>query len=161
MITGSLVALVTPMREDGAVDHEALARLVDRTIEAGTAAIVSVGTTGESATLDVVEHTDVIRRTIDVAAGRVPVVAGTGANSTAEAIHVRTPRLDPRDRPGRVVGHVPEGVDGRGAAAAELPRRPARAGDVRGAVVGADHVEAPGDQRRSRRASSPSSGPGP
>lgn len=88
MITGSLVALVTPMREDGAVDHEALAKVVDRTIEAGTAAIVSVGTTGESSTLDVAEHTDVIRRTIEVAAGRVPVIAGTGANSTAEAIHL-------------------------------------------------------------------------
>ena len=88
MITGSLVALVTPMREDGAVDHESLAKVVDRTIEAGTAAIVSVGTTGESATLDVSEHTDVIRRTIEVAAGRVPVIAGTGANSTAEAIHL-------------------------------------------------------------------------
>lgn len=90
MITGSLVALVTPMREDGAVDHESLAKVVDRTIEAGTAAIVSVGTTGESATLDVSEHTDVIRRTIEVAAGRVPVIAGTGANSTAEAIHLTT-----------------------------------------------------------------------
>lgn len=88
MITGSLVALVTPMREDGAVDHESLAKVVDRAIEAGTAAIVSVGTTGESATLDVAEHTDVIRRTIEVAAGRVPVIAGTGANSTAEAIHL-------------------------------------------------------------------------
>ncbi|MBW0092609.1 4-hydroxy-tetrahydrodipicolinate synthase [Pseudonocardia sp. KRD-184] len=88
MITGSLVALVTPMREDGAVDHESLAKVVDRAVEAGTAAIVSVGTTGESATLDVAEHTDVIRRTIEVAAGRVPVIAGTGANSTAEAIHL-------------------------------------------------------------------------
>lgn len=88
MITGSLVALVTPMREDGAVDHESLAKVVDRAIEAGTAAIVSVGTTGESATLDVSEHTEVIRRTIEVAAGRVPVIAGTGANSTAEAIHL-------------------------------------------------------------------------
>jgi len=87
-ITGSIVALVTPMRADGAVDHEALAKAVDRVIEAGSAAIVSVGTTGESATLDVDEHTDVIRRTIDVAAGRVPVIAGTGANSTAEAIHL-------------------------------------------------------------------------
>lgn len=90
MIVGSLVALVTPMREDGAVDHEALAKVVDRTIEAGTAAIVSVGTTGESSTLSVGEHTEVIRRTIDVAAGRVPVIAGTGANSTAEAIHLTT-----------------------------------------------------------------------
>jgi len=88
MITGSIVALVTPMRSDGAVDHEALAKAVDRVIEAGSAAIVSVGTTGESATLDVDEHTDVIRRTIDVAAGRVPIIAGTGANSTTEAIHL-------------------------------------------------------------------------
>ncbi|MFC5996813.1 4-hydroxy-tetrahydrodipicolinate synthase [Pseudonocardia hispaniensis] len=88
MITGSIVALVTPMRADGSVDHEALAKLVDRTIEAGTSAIVSVGTTGESATLDVDEHTDVIRRTIDVAGGRVPIIAGTGANSTTEAIHL-------------------------------------------------------------------------
>jgi 4-hydroxy-tetrahydrodipicolinate synthase len=88
MITGSIVALVTPMRADGAVDHEALAKAVDRVIEAGSAAIVSVGTTGESATLDVDEHTDVIRRTIDVGAGRVPIIAGTGANSTAEAIHL-------------------------------------------------------------------------
>jgi len=87
-ITGSIVALVTPMRADGAVDHEALAKAVDRVIEAGSAAIVSVGTTGESATLDVDEHTEVIRRTIDVAAGRVPIIAGTGANSTAEAIHL-------------------------------------------------------------------------
>jgi 4-hydroxy-tetrahydrodipicolinate synthase len=90
MITGSIVAMVTPMREDGSVDHEALAKIVDRTIEAGTSAIVSVGTTGESATLDVAEHTEVIRRTIDVAAGRVPVIAGTGANSTREAIHLTT-----------------------------------------------------------------------
>ena len=88
MITGSIVALVTPMRSDGALDHEALAKAVDRVIEAGSAAIVSVGTTGESATLDVDEHTDVIRRTIDVAAGRVPIIAGTGANSTTEAIHL-------------------------------------------------------------------------
>jgi 4-hydroxy-tetrahydrodipicolinate synthase len=87
-ITGSIVALITPMRADGAVDHEALAKAVDRVIEAGSAAIVSVGTTGESATLDVDEHTDVIRRTIDVAAGRVPIIAGTGANATAEAIHL-------------------------------------------------------------------------
>jgi 4-hydroxy-tetrahydrodipicolinate synthase len=88
MITGSIVALITPMREDGAVDHEALAKLVDRTVDAGTAAIVSVGTTGESATLTVTEHTDVIRTTVQVVAGRVPVIAGTGANSTAEAIHL-------------------------------------------------------------------------
>ena len=88
MITGSIVALVTPMRADGAVDHEALERLVERTIVAGTSAIVSVGTTGESSTLSVPEHTEVIRRTIDAAAGRVPIIAGTGANNTGEAIHL-------------------------------------------------------------------------
>jgi 4-hydroxy-tetrahydrodipicolinate synthase len=88
MITGSLVALVTPMREDGTIDHGALERLVERQIRAGTSAIVSVGTTGESSTLTVEEHTEVIRRTIDVADGRVPVIAGTGANNTAEAIHL-------------------------------------------------------------------------
>lgn len=88
MITGSIVALVTPMRADGAVDHDALVALVERQVAAGTAAIVSVGTTGESATLTVAEHTDVIRRTVDAVAGRVPVIAGTGANATAEAIHL-------------------------------------------------------------------------
>lgn len=88
MITGSIVALVTPMRADGAVDHDALVALVERQVAAGTAAIVSVGTTGESATLTVAEHTDVIRRTVEAVAGRVPVIAGTGANATAEAIHL-------------------------------------------------------------------------
>jgi 4-hydroxy-tetrahydrodipicolinate synthase len=88
MITGSIVALVTPMRADGTVDHDVLARLVDRTIAAGTAGIVSVGTTGESSTLSVAEHTEVIRRTIEAAAGRVPIIAGTGANNTDEAIHL-------------------------------------------------------------------------
>ena len=62
--------------------------VVERQVEAGTAAIVSVGTTGESSTLSVLEHTEVMRRTIEVANGRVPVIAGTGANSTAEAIHL-------------------------------------------------------------------------
>jgi 4-hydroxy-tetrahydrodipicolinate synthase len=88
MITGSVVALVTPMHPDGAVDHDALVALVERQVAAGTAAIVSVGTTGESATLSVAEHTEVVRRTVEAAAGRVPVVAGTGANSTTEAIHL-------------------------------------------------------------------------
>ncbi|MDN5860058.1 MAG: 4-hydroxy-tetrahydrodipicolinate synthase, partial [Pseudonocardia sp.] len=88
VVTGSLVALVTPMHADGRIDHAALDRLVERQVLAGTAAIVSVGTTGESATLSVAEHTDVIRRTIDAVAGRVPVIAGTGANSTTEAIHL-------------------------------------------------------------------------
>ncbi|MBW0103359.1 4-hydroxy-tetrahydrodipicolinate synthase [Pseudonocardia sp. KRD291] len=88
MITGSIVAIVTPMSEDGEVDHKALGDLVERQVAAGTSAIVSVGTTGESSTLSVLEHTEVMRRTIDVAAGRVPVIAGTGANSTSEAIHL-------------------------------------------------------------------------
>lgn len=86
MLQGSMVAMVTPMGEDGAVDHEALARLVDFHVENGTNAIIAVGTTGESATLDEGEHCDVIRRVVDLAAGRVPVVGGTGANSTREAI---------------------------------------------------------------------------
>lgn len=86
MFHGSMVALVTPMRADGAVDNEALERLVDFHVENGTDAIVAVGTTGESATLDEKEHCDVIRRVVDHAAGRIPVIAGTGANSTREAI---------------------------------------------------------------------------
>ena len=85
MITGSIVALVTPMREDGSVDMDSLQRLVEWHIESGTDAIVSVGTTGESATLDFDEHIEVIRRTVEFAAGRVPVIGGTGANSTTEA----------------------------------------------------------------------------
>ena len=88
MITGSLVALVTPMKEDGELDFPALEKLVERQVLAGTAAIVSVGTSGESSTLSVAEHTDVIRRTIDVVGGRVQVIAGTGANNTDEAIHL-------------------------------------------------------------------------
>jgi 4-hydroxy-tetrahydrodipicolinate synthase len=86
MFHGSMVALVTPMQADGAVDNEALERLVDFHVENGTDAIVAVGTTGESATLDEKEHCDVIRRVVDHAAGRIPVIAGTGANSTREAI---------------------------------------------------------------------------
>lgn len=88
MITGSIVALVTPMTGDGAVDTAALDRLVDWHIAEGTDAIVAVGTTGESATLDVEEHIDVIRRVVQRSAGRVPVIGGTGANSTTEAIEL-------------------------------------------------------------------------
>lgn len=88
MIAGSMVALVTPMHPGGEIDWPALDRLVSWHIEQGTHAIVAVGTTGESATLDVDEHCAVIRRVIDVAAGRVPVIAGTGANSTREAIEL-------------------------------------------------------------------------
>ena len=86
MLTGSMVAMVTPMGDDGSVDWTALERLVDHHVEQGTDAIVSVGTTGESATLDHNEHIEVIGRTVDAAAGRIPVIGGTGANSTAEAI---------------------------------------------------------------------------
>lgn len=86
MITGSLVALVTPMDAEGRIDWECLDQLVAYHISAGTNAIVAVGTTGESSTLDADEHIDVIRRVVTVAAGRIPIVAGTGGNSTREAI---------------------------------------------------------------------------
>ncbi|GAB6042132.1 4-hydroxy-tetrahydrodipicolinate synthase [Endothiovibrio diazotrophicus] len=86
MFHGSMVALVTPMGADGAVDFAALDRLIEFHIENGTDAIVAVGTTGESSTLDEREHCDVIRRVVGRVAGRRPVIAGTGANSTREAI---------------------------------------------------------------------------
>lgn len=86
MIQGSMVALVTPMEENGALDVESLNRLLDFHVAQGTDAIVAVGTTGESATLDEAEHCEVIRLTVERVAGRVPVIAGTGANSTREAI---------------------------------------------------------------------------
>ena len=86
MIRGSLVALVTPMGPDGSLDLESLRRLIEFHIEAKTDGIVAVGTTGESATLDDSEHCEVIRLTVEQVAGRVPVVAGTGANATKEAI---------------------------------------------------------------------------
>jgi len=86
MIQGSIVALVTPMFENGDVDKESLEKLVNHHIEQGTDALVAVGTTGESATLDENEHCDVIKFIVDVTNRRVPVIAGTGANSTKEAI---------------------------------------------------------------------------
>ncbi len=86
MFHGSMVALVTPMHDDGELDYEALDRLIEFHIENRTDAIVAVGTTGESATVDEREHCDIIRRTVDRVRGRVPVIAGTGANSTCEAI---------------------------------------------------------------------------
>ena len=88
MISGSIVALVTPMRPDGAVDYDGLRALVDWHIAEGSDGIVSVGTTGESATLDLDEHVEVIRRTVEFAAGRIPIIGGTGANSTSEAIEL-------------------------------------------------------------------------
>ncbi len=86
MFTGSLVALVTPMDAKGNVDNVSLKNLVEYHIASGTSAIVSVGTTGESATLDHDEHIDVIKQTLDYADGRIDIIAGTGANATKEAI---------------------------------------------------------------------------
>jgi 4-hydroxy-tetrahydrodipicolinate synthase len=88
MFTGSMVALVTPMHVDGSVDYPALERLVEFHIENQTDAIVSVGTSGESATLTHKENLEVIKQTVAFSAGRVPIIAGTGSNSTAEAIEM-------------------------------------------------------------------------
>jgi 4-hydroxy-tetrahydrodipicolinate synthase len=88
MIKGSLVAIVTPMQEDGTIDLDSYRALIDRHVEAGTAAIVAVGTTGESPTVSVEEHQELIRVAVEHAKGRVPVIAGTGANSTREAIEL-------------------------------------------------------------------------
>lgn len=90
MLTGSMVAVVTPMQEgvlpDTELDYQALEKLLEFHIEQGTDAIVSVGTTGESATLTEKEHCEVIAKTVEIVNGRIPVIAGTGANSTIEAI---------------------------------------------------------------------------
>ena len=88
MLKGSIVALITPMHEHGGVDFENLRKLVDFHVENGTDGIVSVGTSGESATLDIDEQIEVIRHTVDMANRRIPVIAGTGANSTSEALEL-------------------------------------------------------------------------
>ena len=88
MFSGSMVALVTPMHKDGSVDQESLAKLVEFHVENGTDAIVAVGTTGESATLNEKEHCQTIKQVVDMANNRIPVIAGTGANSTSEAIEL-------------------------------------------------------------------------
>lgn len=88
MIKGSIVALITPMSPEGDVDYASLQKLVQFHIDNGTDAIVSVGTTGESATLPVDEHVAVVQKTVEYADGRIPVIAGTGANSTSEAIEL-------------------------------------------------------------------------
>lgn len=85
-LRGSLVAIVTPMHDDGSLDLAAYKRLIEWHIESGTSAIVAVGTTGESPTVDVDEHIELVRVAVEQCAGRVPVIAGTGANSTKEAI---------------------------------------------------------------------------
>lgn len=88
MLTGSLVAIATPMQEGGALDLPALRKLIDFHIGNGTAGIVIVGTTGESPTVDFDEHCLLIKTAVDHAGGRIPVIAGTGANSTAEAVEL-------------------------------------------------------------------------
>ncbi len=88
MFHGSMVALVTPMHEGGELDYESITRLVEFHIENMTDGIVVVGTTGESATLDQKEHCDLIRNVVNRVRGRIPVIAGTGANATSEAIHL-------------------------------------------------------------------------
>jgi 4-hydroxy-tetrahydrodipicolinate synthase len=88
MITGSIVAIVTPMHEDGSLDLPRYRALIDWHVASGTAAIVAVGTTGESPTVDVEEHATLIRVAVEHAAGRVPVIAGTGGNATREAIEL-------------------------------------------------------------------------
>ena len=85
-ILGSIVALVTPMQEDGSVDFDALRRLIDWHIEEGTDCIGVVGTTGESPTVSVEEHCEVIRVSVQHAAGRVPIMAGAGGNSTRASV---------------------------------------------------------------------------
>jgi 4-hydroxy-tetrahydrodipicolinate synthase len=86
MLTGSIVALVTPMDKTGEIDFHALKELVEFHIKSGTSAIVAMGTTGESATLNVDDHVKVVMKTLEYAAGRIPVIAGNGANSTSESI---------------------------------------------------------------------------
>ncbi len=88
MLSGSIVALITPMAASGEVDWAALESLIGWHLDNGTDGIVPVGTTGESATLTVDEHLEVVRRTVKVVGGRIPVIAGTGANATAEAIYL-------------------------------------------------------------------------
>ena len=88
MLTGSLVAIITPMREDGSVHYEQFQRLIDWHVANGTDAIVAVATTGESTTLSVPEKIEVIEAAIRFADGRIPVIAGTGVNSTSEAIEL-------------------------------------------------------------------------
>lgn len=88
MFQGSLVALVTPMEPQGSIDWARLEQLIEFHLREGSDGLVSVGTTGESATLDEAEHCEVIRFTVETVRQRVPVIAGTGANSTAEAIHL-------------------------------------------------------------------------
>ncbi len=92
MFTGSIVALVTPMDDKGRIDHTSLKKLIDYHISSGTSAILCVSTTGESATLDRNEHIELVMKTLDLADGRIPIIAGNGLNDTAQAI-ILTRRL--------------------------------------------------------------------
>lgn len=94
MFHGSMVALVTPMFDDGSLDFESLDRLIEFHVENKTDAIIAVGTTGESATLDEEEHCTTIKRAVKTAAGRIPIIAGTGSNSTTEAISLTRCAMD-------------------------------------------------------------------
>ena len=94
MFHGSMVALVTPMLDDGSLDFEALDQLIEFHVENKTDAIVAVGTTGESATLDEEEHCATIKRAVKTAAGRIPIIAGTGSNNTREAIDLTKCAMD-------------------------------------------------------------------
>ncbi len=86
MLAGSMVAVVTPMDADGAVNYRQFAKLVDFHVESGTEALIVAGTTGESATLDHHEHVELIEKACELAAGRIPIIAGTGSNSTAQTL---------------------------------------------------------------------------
>jgi len=94
MITGALVAIATPMRDDGSIDYDCYQKLIDWQVSEGADAIVSMGTSGESPTVSFEEHTAVVKAAVEAVAGRVPVIAGTGANSTAEAIRLTREALE-------------------------------------------------------------------
>ena len=87
-IKGSITALVTPMKENGELDYSALEKLINFQIDSGISALVAVGTTGESATIDFKDHIKLIEFFVKTASGRIPIIAGTGANSTDEALHL-------------------------------------------------------------------------
>jgi len=129
MITGSLVAIVTPMTADGGVDFDALGRLIERHIEAGTEGLVIAGTTGESATLTKPEHVAVIEAAVKYVSGRIPVIAGTGSNSTAQTIELS-----------RTVAEL--GVDGY-LVVTPYYNKPPQAGLVRHFTAIADAVSSP------------------
>ncbi len=94
MFKGSMVALVTPMHEDGSIDRDSLADLIDWHVEAGTSALIAAGTTGEAPTLETREHVEFLSMFVDMAAGRIPVIAGTGSNSTAQTLSLTSKAAD-------------------------------------------------------------------